>query len=84
MVPMIEAAGMAVGRRLAWGPMGHVRSIDQSSNSSGAPMDRAISHARDPGHAHGTTVRRVPYRLTYTHFPPDRFSHLREDVLDAR
>jgi len=84
MVPMMHAAAMAVGRRLAWGPMGDTRSIDQSPNSSGAPMDRAISRARDASHAPGTTVRCVPYQLTYTHFPPGRFSHLREDVLDAR
>jgi hypothetical protein len=75
---------MAVGRRLAWDPMGPARSIDQSPNSPGAPMDRAILHARDAGHAPGTTVRCVPYHLTYTHFRPGRFSHLREDALDAR
>jgi len=47
-------------------------------------MDHAILRAGAAGFAPGTTARHVPCRLTYTHFLAGRFSHLREDVPDAR
>ena len=83
-VPMMDVSGIAVGRRLAWGPVGHARFIEQSPKSLGAPMDPAISRPRDAGHAPSATVHYVPCQLTYTHSRAGRFSHLREDASDAR
>jgi len=81
---MMDVAGIAVGRRLARGRLGHARSMEQSPKSFGALVDWTIPRTREAGQVPGATVRYVPCQLTYTHSPGGRFSHLREDASNAR
>jgi hypothetical protein len=76
--------GCSASVRKVRGLMGLARSIGRPSQSPGAPMDHAILRAGAAGLAPGATARHIPCRLTYTHFLAGRFSHLREDVSDAR